>query len=47
MYAPTGMGRQSPVMVVVQDKETVAQLSKNECYYYGELTVIRSTELPQ
>jgi nitroreductase len=27
-FAPTGMGRQSPKMVVVQDKETVAQLSK-------------------
>lgn len=27
-YAPTGMGRQSPVMVVVQDRETIEKLSK-------------------
>lgn len=27
-YAPTGMGRQSPVIVAVQDKKTVAKLSK-------------------
>lgn len=27
-YAPTGMGQQSPVMVVVQDKETIKELSK-------------------
>ena len=26
-WAPTGMGAQSPVMVVVQDKETIAYLS--------------------
>lgn len=48
MYAPTGMGRQSPVMVVVQDKETVAQLSKMNAAimgtdsdpFYGAATVI-------
>ena len=48
MYAPTGMGRQSPVMVVVQDKETVAQLSKMNATimgtdsdpFYGAATVI-------
>lgn len=48
MYAPTGMGRQSPVMVVVQDKETVAQLSKMNAAimgtdsdpFYGATTVI-------
>ena len=27
-YAPTGMGTQSPLMVVVQDKGTIARLSK-------------------
>lgn len=27
-YAPTGMNRQSPVMVVIQDKEKINQLSK-------------------
>lgn len=27
-YAPTGMGAQSPVMVVVQDPETLRQLSR-------------------
>lgn len=27
-YAPTGGGRQSPVIVVIQDKETIAALSK-------------------
>lgn len=28
MYAPTGMGKQSPIMVAVRDKETVKKLSK-------------------
>ncbi len=27
-YAPTGMDTQSPLMVVVQDKGTIARLSK-------------------
>jgi len=27
-YAPTGMGMQSPIMVVVQDKETIDYMSK-------------------
>lgn len=27
-YAATGMGRQSPIMVVVQDEETIKELSK-------------------
>ncbi len=48
MYAPTGMGRQSPIMVVVQDKETVAKLSKMNAAimgsdgdpFYGAATVI-------
>lgn len=26
LYAPSGMGMQSPVMVVVQDKDTMAQI---------------------
>ena len=28
MYAPTGRGRQSPIMIAVQDKETIKLLSK-------------------
>lgn len=48
MYAPTGMGRQSPVMVAIQDKETIAKLSKmnaaimgsNSDPFYGASTVI-------
>lgn len=27
-YAPTGMGKQSPIMVVIQNKETITKLSK-------------------
>ena len=34
-YAPTGMGRQSPVIVVVQDKETIAYLSKMNAEIMG------------
>lgn len=48
MYAPTGMGRQSPVMIAVRDKETIAQLSKMNAAimgadsdpFYGAATVI-------
>ena len=48
MNAPTGMNRQSPVMVAVQDPETVKQLSSmNEAVmgvssdpFYGAPTVI-------
>jgi len=48
MYAPTGMGRQSPIMVAVQDKETIAVLSKMNAEimesdidpFYGAATVI-------
>lgn len=47
-YAPTGMGAQSPVMVVVQDPETIRKLSKmnaavmggNGDPFYGAPTVI-------
>lgn len=48
-YAPTGMGKQSPVMVVVQDPETIKQLSKMNAAimgtpgvdpFYGAPTVI-------
>ena len=47
-YAPTGMGMQSPIMVVVQDAETIAKLSKlnaavmgvNSDPFYGAPTVI-------
>ena len=48
MYAPTGMGMQSPVMVVVQDAETIAKLSKMNAAvmgmendpFYGAPTVV-------
>lgn len=48
-YAPTGMGTQSPLMVVVQDKGTIAWLSKmNAAFtadsdgdpFYGAPTVV-------
>ncbi len=47
-YAPTGMGRQSPIMVVIQDKETISKLSKMNAAimgadidpFYGAPTVI-------
>ena len=47
-YAPTGMGAQSPVMVVVQDPETLRQLSRMNAAvmggsgdpFYGAPTVI-------
>ena len=47
-YAPTGMGMQSPIMVVVQDKETIAQLSRMNAKimgtdgdpFYGAPTVV-------
>ncbi len=48
MYAPTGMGKQSPIMVAVTDKETVKRLSKMNADimgadidpFYGAATVI-------
>lgn len=48
MYAPTGMGMQSPIMVVVQDAETIKQLSRMNADimggtgdpFYGASTVI-------
>lgn len=47
-YAPTGMGMQSPIMVVVQDKETITYLSELNAAvmgtssdpFYGAPTVI-------
>ena len=47
-YAPSGMGTQSAVMVVVQDKETIAKLSKLNAAvmgaeidpFYGAPTVV-------
>lgn len=47
-YAPTGMGMQSPVMVVVQDAEMIAKLSKMNAAvmgmdndpFYGAPTVV-------
>ena len=48
MYAPTGMGRQSPIMVAVRDRETVSKLSKMNAAimgrdgdpFYGAATVV-------
>ena len=37
-YAATGMGKQSPKMVVVQDKDTIAQLSKLNAQVMGKDT---------
>ena len=47
-YAPTGMGKQSPIMVVVQDEGTIKELSKmnaevtgtNSDPFYGAPTVV-------
>ena len=47
-YAPTGMGRQSPTMVVVQDRELIRKLSRmnaavmgaNGDPFYGAPTVV-------
>ncbi len=47
-YAPTGMGAQSPIMVVVQDPKTIAKLSKMNAAvmgvsadpFYGAPTVV-------
>ena len=35
-YAPTGMNRQSPLMVVVQDAETIAKLSRMNAAVMGQ-----------
>ena len=37
-FAPTGMGAQSPVMVVVQDSVTIAHLSKLNAQVMGSLS---------
>lgn len=36
-FAPTGMNRQSPLMVVVQDKETIAKMSRMNAAVMGKL----------
>lgn len=35
-YAPTGMGAQSPIMIVVQDQETIRKLSKMNAAVIGK-----------
>ena len=48
MYAPSGMGRQSAIMVVLDDEETISELSKMNAAimgtsgdpFYGAKTVI-------
>ena len=35
-WAPTGMGAQSPIMVVVQDKETIGKLSEMNAQVFGK-----------
>ena len=37
VFAPTGMGMQSPKIVVVQDKETIEELSKMNAKIMGNL----------
>jgi Nitroreductase len=47
-YAPTGMGKQSPIMIVIQDKDTLEKLSKMNAEvagmtsdpFYGAPTVV-------
>lgn len=39
MNAPTGMGMQSPVMVVIQDKETISKLSKMNAKFFGNESI--------
>lgn len=35
LYAPCGMGRQSAIMVAVQDPEIIARLSKLNAHFFG------------
>jgi len=34
-WAPTGMGKQSPILIAVQDKETISKLSKINAEIFG------------
>ena len=36
LYAPSGMGRQAPVLVAIQDPQTIAQLSKMNAKIFGK-----------
>ena len=36
LYAPTGMNRQSAIMLVIQDKPLIEKLSKMNAYYMGK-----------
>ena len=36
-YAPTGMNKQAPIMVVVQDKETIEKLRKMNAAVMGNV----------
>lgn len=36
MYAPSGMGRQSPIFLAIQDKEIIAELSKINTALWGK-----------
>lgn len=46
VFAPTGMGMQSPKIVVVQDKETIEELSKMNAKIMGVTSdpILRSTD---
>lgn len=35
IWAPTGMGKQSPILIAVQDKETIAELSRINAEVFG------------
>lgn len=37
-YAPTGMGKQSPIIVVIQDQETITKLSKLNAATIGSMS---------
>lgn len=37
-YAPTGMGKQSPIIVVIQDQETITKLSKLNAAVMGSMS---------
>ena len=43
-YAPTGMNRQSPVMVVVRDKETIARLEREKEEFRRKYELLKKAE---
>ena len=39
LYAPSGMGMQSPITVAVQDKETISELSRMNAAVMGVMQI--------